>query len=173
FVQRVVARAVAEQAAHADLVRVVVLDPVLASQRVAHRRLHRVGQGDDLVVRVAHPGAAEQRDGVRGVDGVGELSDLGGGRHHLAAGTAVSRPELPQERLQERTRGRALGGTRFGGGTCGGNGAPTTGSAARTAGGTDAGTAGGTAGVAGTVGERDPRRRPGPRGQPAGAAAVL
>ena len=46
-----VARAVAEQAAHADAVGVVVLDPLLAAQRVPDRALQPAGQFPHLGVR--------------------------------------------------------------------------------------------------------------------------
>ena len=55
-------RAVAQQARHAHVEGVVVLDEVLAAQGVADRGLERVGQGDDLVVGALNARAGENRD---------------------------------------------------------------------------------------------------------------
>ena len=54
--------AVAQQARHAHVEGVVVLDEVLAAQRVADRGLERVRQGDDLVVGTLDARAGEDRD---------------------------------------------------------------------------------------------------------------
>ena len=70
---RLVAGAVAEQPRHADVIGVVVLDPFLAPQRVAHRGLEPLGQGQDLVVGAGDATAAEQRDPPRLVDQADEL----------------------------------------------------------------------------------------------------
>ena len=60
--------AVAQQARHAHVEGVVVLDEVLAAQRVADRGLECVGQGDDLVVGALDARAGENRDLVRLVE---------------------------------------------------------------------------------------------------------
>jgi hypothetical protein len=64
--------AVAEQAAHADVVGIVVLDPFLAAKGVTDRREDPAGQGHDFVVCAAHARTDEQRDLLGAVDGVGE-----------------------------------------------------------------------------------------------------
>ena len=57
-----------QQAGHPDVVGVVVLDELLASQRVDDRRLERPGERDDLVVRAPAAGAGQDRDPLRGVE---------------------------------------------------------------------------------------------------------
>jgi hypothetical protein len=74
--------AVAEQPVHADVVGVVVLDPLLAAERVPDRGQDPPGQLHDLVVRARAPGAAEQRDRARGVQRVGQGLHLLGHRPH-------------------------------------------------------------------------------------------
>lgn len=69
--------AVAEQPAHPDVVRVVVLDPLLAAQGVPDRGLDLPGELHDLGVRAPRAGAAEQGDLLRLVDHVDEAVDLG------------------------------------------------------------------------------------------------
>ena len=61
LVDGLVAGAVAEQPAHADVVGVVVLDPLLAAERVADGRKQPAGELHHLVVGVAHSRAGEQR----------------------------------------------------------------------------------------------------------------
>ncbi|MDF2579476.1 MAG: hypothetical protein K0S49_1055 [Microbacterium sp.] len=75
LVHGVVDGTVAEQARHADVEAVVVLDPLLAAQRVPHRRLQVLGERDHLVTRVTHSLAGEDRDLLGLVDGRGELGD--------------------------------------------------------------------------------------------------
>ena len=67
-------RAVAEQAGHADVERVVVLDEVLAAQRVPDRRLDLLGERDELFVRTLDAGAAEDGDRLGAVDLARELT---------------------------------------------------------------------------------------------------
>ena len=69
-------RAVAQQARHAHVEGVVVLDEVLAAQGVADRSLERVGQGDDLVVGALNARAGENRDLVRLVEERRRLVDV-------------------------------------------------------------------------------------------------
>ena len=69
-------RTVAQQARHAHVEGVVVLDEVLAAQRVADRGLERVGQGDNLVVGALDARAGEDRDLVRLIQEGGGLVDI-------------------------------------------------------------------------------------------------
>lgn len=69
--------AVAEQYAHADVVRIVVLDVLLAPQRVPHRGLDLLRELHDLGVRARGAAAAEQGDLVGRVDHLDEPVDLG------------------------------------------------------------------------------------------------
>ena len=62
MLHRAVARGEPEQSGHADVVGVVVLDELLAAQRVHDRRLERLGQRDDLVVSTLAARAGEDRD---------------------------------------------------------------------------------------------------------------
>src|SRR3954447_22561137 len=59
---RVIARRTADHAAHADIVRIVVLDEVLAAGRVRRRRLQARSRGDHLVVRAIAARAGIDRD---------------------------------------------------------------------------------------------------------------
>ena len=61
---RLVAGAVAEQPAHPDVVGVVVLDPLLAAERVADRRLDLLGELQHLGARVAGARPDEERHGA-------------------------------------------------------------------------------------------------------------
>ena len=58
----VIAGASADDAGHADIVGIVVLDEVLAARRVGHRRLQPRRRGDHLVVRACAAGAGIDRD---------------------------------------------------------------------------------------------------------------
>ena len=71
-------RAVAQQARHAHVEGVVVLDEVLAAQRVADWGLERVCQGDDLVVSALNAGASENGDLVGLVQEGRGLFNVGG-----------------------------------------------------------------------------------------------
>ncbi len=51
-----------EQSRHADVERIVVLDELLAAQRVHDRRVERAGQPDQRVMGACHSGAAEDGD---------------------------------------------------------------------------------------------------------------
>lgn len=77
---RLVAGAVPEQPAHPHVEGVVVLDPLLAAQRVPDRGQHPVGELHHLAVRVPGARAAEQHHLARPVERLGELLDLVGGR---------------------------------------------------------------------------------------------
>ena len=70
--------AVAQQARHAHVEGVVVLDEVLAAQRVADRSLERVRQGDDLVMGALDARAGEDRDLVSLVEEGCGLFNVGG-----------------------------------------------------------------------------------------------
>ena len=65
---------VAQQARHADVVRVVVLHEVLAPERMADRRPDQLGQGDHLIVGALHAGSREDGNFLRRVDCVGQHS---------------------------------------------------------------------------------------------------
>ena len=69
-------RTVAQQARHTHVEGVVVLDEVLAAQRVADRGLECIRQGDDLVVGALDARAGEDRDLVRLVQEGGGLVDV-------------------------------------------------------------------------------------------------
>ena len=70
--------AVAQQARHAHVEGVVVLDEVLAAQRVADRCLECIRQGDDLVVGSLNTGAGEDSDLVGLVQERCGLFNIGG-----------------------------------------------------------------------------------------------
>ena len=76
-VHRLVSGAPAQQPAHAHGVRVVVLDPFLAAEGVADRRLELLGQGHDLVVRAGTAAAAEERHPPPLVQEVGQAGQVG------------------------------------------------------------------------------------------------
>ena len=57
-----IAGGAADDAGHADIVGIVVLDEVLAARRVRHRRLQSRGGGDHLVMRAFAAGASVDRD---------------------------------------------------------------------------------------------------------------
>lgn len=83
---RAVAGGEAEQPRHADVVGVVVLDVLLAAQRVHDRGLQSLGQGDDLVVGVRDAGSGQDRDPVGTVQQVGGALQLGLARHDARGG---------------------------------------------------------------------------------------
>jgi hypothetical protein len=58
---RPVARAEADQPGHADVAGVVVLDELLAAQRVDDGRVERGRDGDQLVVRAGAAGPGQDR----------------------------------------------------------------------------------------------------------------
>ena len=70
-------RAVAQQARHAHVEGVVILDEVLAAQRVTDRGLEGVSKGDDLVVSSLNTGTSEDRDLVGLVEQGGRLFNVG------------------------------------------------------------------------------------------------
>ena len=72
-----VCRTVAQQAVHAYVERVLVLDVHLATQSVADRSLDLLRQLEHLLTGVLNAGANEQGDGISLVDGLGQGSSLG------------------------------------------------------------------------------------------------
>ena len=76
------AGAVAQEPAHPHVVGVVVLDPLLAAEGVPHRRLDLLGQREDLVAGLPHPGADEQRHRRRAVHPLRQRLDAVDGRRH-------------------------------------------------------------------------------------------
>ncbi len=58
----VIAGRTADNAGHPDVVRIVILDEVLAARRVGHRRLQPRRSRDDLVMRARAAGAGINRD---------------------------------------------------------------------------------------------------------------
>ena len=80
LLERVVAGGEAEQAGQADVIRVVVLDPVLAAQRVDDRGLQALRQGHDLVVGAGRTRAGQDGDPLGRVQGLGGLAQHGVGR---------------------------------------------------------------------------------------------
>ncbi len=73
-----------EQPRHADVVRVVLLDVLLAAQRVHDRCLQRLGERDHLVVRPRDTGSGEDRDLLRAVEHIGGRPQLALTRQHVA-----------------------------------------------------------------------------------------
>ena len=65
LLHRGVARGEADQAGHADVERIVVLDMLLAAQRMDDRRVERVGQRHDLGMRAGAARAAHHGDPAR------------------------------------------------------------------------------------------------------------
>ena len=82
---------------HADVVGVVVLDMLLAAQRMHDRALERFGQLHQLVMRAGAAAAAEQRDALGAVQQLGQrlqLVGLGG----TTIGAAGSSPRVRRQR---------------------------------------------------------------------------
>ena len=77
FVGGLVGCTIAEQAGHADVEGVVVLDVHLATQGVADGGLDLFGEREDLLAGILHAGAHEERDGLGLVDGLGQRGGLG------------------------------------------------------------------------------------------------
>ena len=67
MLHRPVTRGEPDQAGHAYVVGVVVLDELLAAEGVDDRRLQRRRQGDELVVRAGAAGSGEDGHMVSGV----------------------------------------------------------------------------------------------------------
>jgi hypothetical protein len=103
LVHRLVAGAVAEQSGHADVVGVVVLDPLLAAQRVPDRGLEPLGQRQDLLVRAGDTTAAEQRDPPRPINQANELVE------HLIGWSRVGPLVQPVGVLQVGAAGLMVG----------------------------------------------------------------
>ena len=83
--------AVAEDAGHADVERVVRLDEFLGAAGVDHRRFQRPRQRHHLVVGVARAHSGIERDSRRAVEHVRQFVEFGvGGAHDR--GRAVHRP---------------------------------------------------------------------------------
>ena len=74
---RAIARRKAQQAGHADVVRVVVLDEFLAAQRVHDRRLESPSDGEEFLVRALAAGAGQDRDSAGVVEQVGRRGQVG------------------------------------------------------------------------------------------------
>ena len=72
-----VCRTVAQQAVHAHVKRVLVLDVHLATQSVADRSLDLLRQLEHLLAGVLDADANEEGDGLSLVDGLGQGSGLG------------------------------------------------------------------------------------------------
>ncbi len=72
---RVVAGREADQPGHPDVVRVVVLDVLLAAQRVDDGGLQRLGEGEHLGVRAGAAAAAEERGAAAAGQHLGERVD--------------------------------------------------------------------------------------------------
>ena len=75
----VIAGGPADHASHADIVRVVVLDEVLAARRMGHRRLQPRSRGDDFVMRARAACAGVNRD---------RLAPIENGRDRVEVGVA-------------------------------------------------------------------------------------
>ena len=79
---RRIARGEADQAGHADIERIVVLDMLLAAQRMHDRRVELARQLDDLGMRAGAARAAHQGDALAVVQELGQGIDVGIGRPH-------------------------------------------------------------------------------------------
>jgi hypothetical protein len=80
---RAISRREPEQTGHADVIGVVVLDELLAAQRVDDRRLELLGHRDQLVVCSLAAGAGEDGDVLGGVENVrGSGQRIIGGADH-------------------------------------------------------------------------------------------
>src|SRR5580693_7597798 len=64
----------AQQASHADVVGVVVLDVLFAAECVHDRRLQGAGQAYQLIVRTGDTGATQDRNPLAGVQDVSRPS---------------------------------------------------------------------------------------------------
>ncbi len=71
----VIAGGEADQAGHADVVRIVPLDVVLAAQGVDDWRLHRFRELHQFIVRARAAAAAKKRYALRGIDEFRELAE--------------------------------------------------------------------------------------------------
>ena len=60
----VIAGGEADQAGHADVIRIVPLDVILAAHGVNDRRLHRFGELHQFIVRARAAAAAKKRDAL-------------------------------------------------------------------------------------------------------------
>ena len=65
----------ADQAGHADVIRVVPLDVVLAAHGVDDRRLHRFRKLHQFIVCAGAAAAAQKRDALSQVDEFRELAE--------------------------------------------------------------------------------------------------
>jgi hypothetical protein len=112
-VQRLVARAVSEQAGHADLERVVVLEYVLAAERMTDRGVQPGRQFEHLVPRVGAADPAEDHDFLGGADAAGHLRHgrgirrRPGGYRHGGAGVDTSGSVAGQDVAGQHEHGRA------------------------------------------------------------------
>src|SRR6266849_5029583 len=71
-----IAGASADDACHADVVRIVVLEEVLATRRVGYWRHQPRRRGDDLVMRTRAAGARINRDSVALVENGRDLIEV-------------------------------------------------------------------------------------------------
>ena len=71
----VIAGGEADQAGHADVIRVLPFDMVLAAHGVNDRRLHRFGELHELGVRARAAAAAKKRDALSQVDELRQLAE--------------------------------------------------------------------------------------------------
>ena len=79
---RVVARREADQPRHADVIGVIPLDMLLATQRVHHRRAQGIGQSHHLIMGARAATAAQQRDRLGGIQQLDDAVDIRCRRHH-------------------------------------------------------------------------------------------
>ena len=70
----------ADEAGHADVVGIVVLDVLLAAERMHDRALERLGQPHQAVMRAGTAAAAEQRDALGAVEEFGQRLQFAFGR---------------------------------------------------------------------------------------------
>ena len=68
--------AVTQQAGHAHIKGVVVLDEVLAAQGVANGGLQNIGKFDDLVMSTLHAGTSKDCNLLCAVENICELADV-------------------------------------------------------------------------------------------------
>ncbi|GAC1603623.1 MAG: hypothetical protein NVS3B6_14900 [Pseudarthrobacter sp.] len=104
--------AVAQQAGHPDVEGVVVLDEVLAAERVADRRVDQFRERNQFVVGALHAGTGEDRHSPRLVDRIGQLLHAGG------VGRQRGAPERGRQRRRcGRFQARDIAGAGYDGDT--------------------------------------------------------
>ena len=96
----------AQQAGHADVVGVVVLDELLAAQRVNDGRLERASELDELVVGAAAAGAGQDRDPLGGIERLRRGGQLVvGGANHRRGRRDHGQPCVMTRAVQEDLAG--------------------------------------------------------------------